>query len=647
MMYSSIEEADRSLVIENCYWPLLNLAASGIPLGIEISVLSLEIIHEIDPLWVDSLRQLISAGKVELVGSGYAQIIGPLVPHEVNVWNQKLGMERYKTLLGVQPRIVLVNEMAYSASMIQHYLDVGYQAMIMEWNNPRHYHPEWDNEWRYHQQQAVDHHEQTIGLIWADSIAFQKFQRCVHQESKIDDHINYLKQHDEQYERFFPIYTNDAEIFDYRPNRYKTEATINNIADWEIIREIYTRLQAADWAELVLPSAVVQDTHSSRANNPLSLESPEQPLPVKKQEKYNIIRWALSGRSDLEINTACYCLYDDIHGKQGSTSEHWRKLCYLWSSDFRTHITQDRWLAYQKDLYSKLGRTSKNTALEEIENLIRLELPLHNNDIRIDIGEFYLETANDNVVALFNKRKGLTVKSCNFRKVSPHSLFGTLDHGYYDDIFLGADYYSGHAVIESLGEHKITDLEPVDAIAYGSENRYPYIIFAKAKIDDQFKRTISLGQDSITFHKTIDLSRRSKARIHVLIFTLHEAAWDKESLFFSTQNGHETFESFPLRTTTVDHSQSFSLLITAQDGLGATGGVVEIGDKDKKLIFSHDQKQSALIPYIVFQPIAEDKIFLRLIYSGQEIDETFMENVDPLDHQINAEIQVRAERIYQ
>ena len=38
-------------------------------------------------------------------------------------------------------------------------------------------------------------------------------------------------------------------------------------------------------------------------------------------------------------------------------------------------------------------------------------------------------------------------------------LFGFVPHGYYEDISYGVDFYSGHLVIEPLGEHKITDLK--------------------------------------------------------------------------------------------------------------------------------------------------------------------------------------------
>ncbi|GAH09488.1 unnamed protein product, partial [marine sediment metagenome] len=92
--------------------------------------------------------------KIELIGSGYAQIIGPLVPEKVNDWNQKLGLDIYKKVLGVKPQIALINEMTYSAGVVEHYINNNYKAIIMEWNNPRRYHTEWKNEWRYFPQYA-------------------------------------------------------------------------------------------------------------------------------------------------------------------------------------------------------------------------------------------------------------------------------------------------------------------------------------------------------------------------------------------------------------------------------------------------------------------------------------------------------------
>ncbi|NQU02911.1 MAG: hypothetical protein HQ589_02030, partial [Syntrophaceae bacterium] len=157
--YSSIEEEQRPEVIRCCYWPLLRLARKyDLPLGIEATGYTLEAIAAIDPAWVEELRHLTAEGACEFIGSGYAQIIGPLVPAEVNAANLRLGNVVYENLLGFRPDIALVNEQAYSAGLVQHYIDAGYRAIAMEWDNPFRCHPEWNPEWRYLPQIACGQH---------------------------------------------------------------------------------------------------------------------------------------------------------------------------------------------------------------------------------------------------------------------------------------------------------------------------------------------------------------------------------------------------------------------------------------------------------------------------------------------------------
>ena len=342
-MYSSIEESSRKEVIQKCYWPLFKLANMGIPIGVEAPAITLEIINELDPKWISTLSKYISEDKIEFIGSGYSQIIGPLVPAKVNDWNQKIGLQVYNELLGVRPDSALVNEMAYSGGIVEHYLNNGYKAIIMEWNNPQAGHPEWDNEWRYFPQRATGLADHAIPVIWADSIAFQKFQRYAYGEYELEEYVKYLESHTGEESRYFPLYTNDVEIFNYRPGRYQTEVAIADDSEWDRIIALYTYLSQQDWNEFVLPNQVLSGLDDEYGGNELKLESPTQPIPVKKQEKYNINRWALTGRDDLVINTKCYQIYHKLLKSNNENSDEWKELCYLWSSDFRTHITEKKW----------------------------------------------------------------------------------------------------------------------------------------------------------------------------------------------------------------------------------------------------------------------------------------------------------------
>ena len=91
-MFSSLETEDNKTVIEKCYRPILNISDKGIPIGIEASALTLETITKLDPEWIEHLKDNIEKDLIEFIGSGYSQIIGPLIPAKVNKWNQELGI---------------------------------------------------------------------------------------------------------------------------------------------------------------------------------------------------------------------------------------------------------------------------------------------------------------------------------------------------------------------------------------------------------------------------------------------------------------------------------------------------------------------------------------------------------------------------
>ncbi len=103
LAFSSIEEEQRGEVIEHCYWPLLRLAEKHGPIGLEATGFTLEEIAKRDPEWILRARDLILSGRIELIGSGYAQIIGPLVPAQVTEKNLQLGHDIYHRLLGITP----------------------------------------------------------------------------------------------------------------------------------------------------------------------------------------------------------------------------------------------------------------------------------------------------------------------------------------------------------------------------------------------------------------------------------------------------------------------------------------------------------------------------------------------------------------
>src|SRR5262249_45276507 len=210
LAFSSIEEEQRGEVIARCYWPLLRLAEQFGPIGIEATGFTLEEIAARDPEWIGRARALIQAGRIELIGSGYAQMIGPLVPARVTEENLKLGNEIYRRLLGVTPAIALINEQAHASGLVGLYLDAGYRAIAMDWDNPGTAHPGWHGETRYLPQRALGADGRSIALLWTNTVAFQKLQRFVHRDIEIASYLDYVRSQQALSRRALCVYASDA-----------------------------------------------------------------------------------------------------------------------------------------------------------------------------------------------------------------------------------------------------------------------------------------------------------------------------------------------------------------------------------------------------------------------------------------------------
>ena len=313
LAFSSIEEERRGDVIARCYWPLLRLAERCGPIGMEISGYTLEEIAARDPDWIGRARSLIAQGRIELIGSGYSQMIGPLVPARVTAENLRLGHEVYaRHSWGARPRLALVNEQAYSAGLVGLYRDAGYDALIMDWENPAANHPEWTAATQYlpaaragrrrprHRADLEQHHRcssncsvspmatspwKTISALFA-SRAGRGAARALPLRQRCGD-FRFPS-------RPFPD-RGDAR------RRQRVDAAGASLPCRRGGCGAWPRLQACCrfWMRRARESA-------------LSLESAACPVPVKKQRKYNLARWAVTGRDNLAINAACQRIYEGM-----------------------------------------------------------------------------------------------------------------------------------------------------------------------------------------------------------------------------------------------------------------------------------------------------------------------------------------------
>lgn len=619
LAFSSIEEEQRGFVIDRCYSPMLDLAEhGGIPIGVEATGWTLEEIARLRPTWMERLKTLLARGKCEFIGSGYAQIIGPLVPAAVNAANQRLGMTVYENLLGLRPSLALINEQAWSSGILEHYADNGYAGVVMEWDNPRLAHPEWPPEYRYAPQKVRDMRGRSLNLLWNQSVVFQHLQRVAHDELDVEDYVRAVLHHDSGAPRALCLYGNDAEIFAFRPGRFETEAPLAN-DEWETIARVLTRLRECGRCSFCLPGETFR-LALPNSGDALTLESPSMPAPVKKQPKYTILRWAVTGRDDFNINSRCRALAETLRRADAGDGD-WRELCFLWTSDFRTHITERRWEAYQR----RLSAFEKKYDLPG--PLFLSALPpagddgQKKRDARRSKADKRLILESPSGTVTLNPRKGLAVDSALFPSISEAPLFGTLPHGFFDSISLAADFFTGHTVMELPGQRKRTDLAPVPAKVTETAEA----VQAECRIPDFYcpmRKRIILWRDrpELEIVYSFAWDDLPPAVVRLFHLTLFPGAFGADSLYYATHNGGAAPERFPLRDA-FDHGRSVSFLVSSAQALAMTEGYMEIGDAERALRITLVPSSLALAAMISHRETGE-RAFTRVTFSCREFDET-------------------------
>ncbi len=617
-MFSSIPVESRPEVIERCYWPLLRLIEyEGFPLGIEASAITLEIIQDIDPAWIDKFRSLLDSGKCEFIGSGYGQVIGPLVPASVNKANLRIGNQVYQEILRLTPVIALVNEQAWSAGLVAHYLEAGYKGVFMDYDNPARFADNWDDQLQHFPQRALGVSGESIPILWSRSMIFQKLQRLVHGDLELPEYLDYIENMGTG-NGWLPIYGNDAEIFDFRPGRYKTEARTSDESEWNRISEAFNALRERDH-HFYLPSQALNDLGHKSAGKKLVLGSTEQPVPVKKQSKYNLTRWAVSGKNDFFINSLCRAIAAKLEKADQSiagTEKKWKELCFCWSSDFRTHITQDR--------FNKM-----TTRLSKLAESVRAPVRGPQFDVKGDISThesrlLNIKTASTSVI--LNTAKGLAIHKASFADHGHVPLFGTKEHGYFDDIDLGADFFSGHLIIEGPGSPKETDLCKITPKVLELDE-YTQISCGMEIHQGHLDKAVRIHKDKaqIDILYRFNFTARPQGIIRLGHITLMTDQLNPDGLFYRVASGGKS-ETFSLKGKTFDHSNNVSFLVSSSQATGMTDSALILGGEENFLEITPIMQEHAFIAMLTCRQ-ANPSPFVRVSFSMQEMDETCVHSV--------------------
>ncbi len=610
--FSSIEKKNLNNVINLCYWPLLKLAEkNSFKICIEASALSLIEIKKIDHLWIKKLKQLIVNKKVEFIGSGYNQTIFPLIPFKVNNINLKIGNKYYKSILGIKPNVALINEQVFSTSLIPIYKKNGYETIIIDWNNCKLSNKNLKKQLEFNSQKIKDVNNNFLNIIWSNSLNFQKFQQCIHGEITIKSLLKFLK-YKSKSNKNICLYSNDVETFNYRPGRFKTEKRID-YNEWGRISDIYNEIAREN--KFIFPSDIIKQNKKKEL---VTIFNPKSPIITKKQAKYNISRWSLSGRDNLYINTLCYKIYKQL--SKNSQKKNWEKLCYFWSSDFRTHITKRRWNYFIKEINFFLNRLKSKKSVNIKKN--KFNILKKDNKYKVIHLKDNIKIIDRNHEINLSILKGLTVNSFINYKISSKSLIGKIEKGFFNHINYDVDFFSGFSHLEEKkSNRKITEISQrasnykilkEDLISIEKNFKFNNFSLRKALIFDLNKKRFAIRNKFFNIPPGF---------LRMNYLTLNPLNFNFKDLYFETHNGGKDLETFRLDNNDFDHGENVSSSCSATNGLGMTEGFLCIGDKKKRIEIENDNDTSALIPMIKNKKISGKNLF-RFFQSGMEYDDT-------------------------
>jgi hypothetical protein len=622
MMFSSIAEERRPEIIAKAYWPLLSLPdKTGAPIGVEATGLTLEIIQSIDPKFIAALREKIASGQIELIGSGYAQIIGPITPALVNRRNLALGVSVYEELLHVRPQLALINEQAYSGGLLPLYREAGFACILMDWDNLAPHHPDWPPEARYRVQHALAPDNSTLPVLWTQTLTFQRLQRYAHGELTLEEYLKTISAFKSATPRTLCLYSNDAEIFNVRPHRLATEEAASDVDEWARIASAWSRIVSSPGMKFLSPSAAFAESLQTDEPALIRLETPAYPIPVKKQPKYNVTRWAVSGRDNLGLNAACERLTNALARNPHATDADWKSLCRLWSSDFRTHIGDARW----HGVLNEIQRCEQDLGA----SLTQVFLPPLAGEVpracagKGDLSR-WLDIETPSLFLRLNRRRGLAIDSIARTGDNRPAMLGSLLHGHFHDIALQYDWYTGNAVFEAPGQSKVTDLDWVLPLIERDNATHTVTLEAEiaTRLGPIHKRlTIHGREPRIDFDFVFHWPEWGNGSLRAGHFLLRPDAFDWPSLSVSTRSGGEHIETFSLDGNAIDHGAAVSFLVSATTGLGMTDGALTISDTRRSFRIEVDREVAPLFGLIQNQ-MTVDGPFTRIMLSAIETDDT-------------------------
>ena len=377
--YSSIDKEMYEYIIDTCYWPLIDIAKDyKFKTGIEFPTNTIQIINEIDPLFIRELKKLVDKGKYEIICSSREQTIFPLIPEQVNLQNLTIGKTKTEEIFSKQIDTAFINEQLFSSGLVSLYTKSGIKNIITVWEWASKIHSS-KNEIKFHPNTLSSQTGEQLDVIWSSYIAYQKFQRYINGDIEKNDYLQYiLKQKNSSSDSCFPFYSSDLEIFGYNNPVLRLAGDGNEIHRF---RQILDELEKDSGIEFILPSDVLKKFPPKEK---ILMDSAKYSILQKKQDKFSVSRWAVCGRDNSTRNSFCYQLYKKVNrlklleGENNLDEQLTNELIDCWASDFRTHTTDAK-----NQEFSKITNTLSSKLNEKIEYEINKKFAGIKSDLNI------------------------------------------------------------------------------------------------------------------------------------------------------------------------------------------------------------------------------------------------------------------------
>lgn len=605
--FSSIEVTDRPEVIRKSYWPLVDLARNtGLPQGIEISGSTLRVVAQLDPAWISATRRLVDDGLVEILASGFSQIIGPLAPAAINVMNIARGDDVYREIFGFSPQVFYVPEQTVSRGIVNLLSDQGYRSLVLEKENFMLAGIPHD---RLRGTTSLAGKNSDVTVLWNSSKLFQALQRFVGGQYEELHYRSVLEKEIVDGNLASCIYGSDAEVFGFQVSRHPHEAEVHE-RDWEKVAEAFeiSKQVGFEWR---LPTKVLDTVENSPSDvQPFSIQ---HQIVTKKQAKYNVGRWAVCGRNSYDFNSRCFELARESFQKPAHEAEqnNQESLLRLWGSDYRTHITPSRWLGVASELEH---RTNYRNIVHSSERSIGISV-VEGSSIRVNHqGGAYVSLA---------RRRGLSLDEFGLQDATGKGqpVLGNCAFGKLEGIENQADFYSGSLTWEPLSSARHTDFDfdPKGEVVEISPNVFE-LLGGNKKFSFRKQVTFFPEEAEVGFRWEIYWKEREPGSLRAGYVTFSPQPLESK-LTFSTHNGGTEIETFDVGSKAFNMGQQVSSQVTSLSGFGLTEGIVEVATSDARAIIRIDPDSLGCLGLAQLRTDNQSRV-LRICFSLQEANET-------------------------